>query len=69
MKSSGDRPRIHIVGGPGSGKTTLAKQLAGLLGVPAYDLDVVAYERGAGRKRDLEVRREGVARLARRPAG
>lgn len=56
--------RIHIVGGPGSGKTTLAKQLAGLLVVGAYELDSIAYTGGAGRKRDLELRRADVERLA-----
>ena len=48
--------RIHIVGGPGSGKTTLAHQLAEKLHAPAYDLDVVAFEHGAGAKRPLDRR-------------
>lgn len=42
--------RIHIVGGAGSGKTTLAQQLGAQLAVPCYDLDEVAYEGGFGRK-------------------
>jgi adenylate kinase family enzyme len=33
------RKRIHIIGGPGSGKTYAASQLSHRLGIPAYDLD------------------------------
>lgn len=31
--------RIHIIGGPGCGKTYTARHLSSLLGIPAYDLD------------------------------
>jgi len=48
--------RIHIIGGPGSGKTTLATQLAAKLNAPTYDLDVVAFENGAGAKRNIDLR-------------
>jgi adenylate kinase family enzyme len=48
--------RIHIVGGPGSGKTTLATRLGHLLAAPVHDLHTVAYETGAGRKRELALR-------------
>lgn len=48
--------RIHIIGGPGSGKTILAGQLGDLLGVTPYDLDVIGYEGGAGAKRPLDLR-------------
>ena len=34
--------RIHIVGGPGSGKTSLATQLAARTGLPVHHLDDVA---------------------------
>jgi adenylate kinase family enzyme len=33
------RPRIHIIGGPGSGKSYVAAKLAEHFGIPAYDLD------------------------------
>lgn len=33
--------KLYITGGPESGKTTYAKQLAQTLGVPCYDLDNV----------------------------
>lgn len=34
--------RIHVIGGPGTGKTTLAGALGGVLGVPVIHLDDVA---------------------------
>lgn len=40
--------RIHIVGGPGSGKTTLAGALALHFGTTAHDLDNVALSEGTG---------------------
>lgn len=36
-------PRIYIIGGPGSGKTTLAKDLAALAGSERFDLDGYAW--------------------------
>ncbi len=33
------KPRIHIIGGPGGGKSFVAAELSRRLGVPAYDLD------------------------------
>src|SRR4051812_11565326 len=60
--------RIHIIGGPGSGKTTLARRLSARLSVPAYDLDTIAYESGAGRKRPLDMRLTDVRRIAADPA-
>jgi len=35
--------RVFIIGGPGSGKTTLADRLAASMGVPSYDLDWVGF--------------------------
>jgi len=37
-----DVGRIHITGGPGSGKTWLATRLSGQLGVPCFDQDGTA---------------------------
>jgi hypothetical protein len=60
--------RIHIVGGPGSGKTTLARQVATAGALPVYDLDAVGYEGGAGPKRALDLRLADVRRIAAEPA-
>lgn len=59
--------RIHIVGGPGSGKTTLARQLAAQIEVPFFDLDFTGYEQGAGAQRPLELRLAEVSQIAVRP--
>ncbi len=36
--------KIHILGGPGSGKTTLAQSLSSQFHIPHYDLDTVNLE-------------------------
>lgn len=59
--------RVHIVGGAGSGKTTLAQSLSERLGVPRYDLDLIGYEGGAGAKRELQSKRDDVQRIAALP--
>lgn len=63
MERSGVQ-KIHIIGGGGSGKTTLAQQLSALINVPHYALDAVAYEGGAGEKRSLATREAEVARIS-----
>jgi adenylate kinase family enzyme len=39
------RLRIHIIGGPGSGKSFVAAELSRRLGLPAYDLDDLFWNR------------------------
>ena len=60
--------RIHIIGRPGSGKTTLAQQLSDALHIPWYDLDVVAYEGGFGKKIPLEMRMTSLQQISAQPA-
>lgn len=38
--------KIHILGGPGSGKTTLAHELSTRLNIPHYDLDLLGQKNG-----------------------
>lgn len=39
--------RIHIIGGPGSGKTYLARRLSELYGIPCYDLDDIFWDKSS----------------------
>ena len=51
--------KIHIIGGPGSGKTFLAQKLSAQLGIPHYDLDALQWDNTAlnyGTKRDAQER-------------
>ena len=41
--------KIHIIGGPGSGKTWLEKQLSHKYNVPTFDLDDIFWDRHADR--------------------
>ena len=43
------KPRIHIIGGSGSGKSYIAAKLAQRFAVPAYDLDELFWDHAAGR--------------------
>ncbi len=60
--------RIHIIGGTGSGKTTLARKLGTRLGITFYDLDEVGYEGGFDAKRPLDVRLADLKRIAAQPS-
>ncbi|MDD5263240.1 MAG: adenylate kinase [Candidatus Bipolaricaulis sp.] len=48
--------RINVVGTCGSGKTTVAKSLAGLLGFPHVELDALFWRSGWGEATDPELR-------------
>jgi adenylate kinase family enzyme len=56
--------KMHIIGGPGSGKTWLAEHVSATFNVPAFDLDDIFWDRSANRygvrnspeKRDAELR-------------
>ena len=39
--------RIHVLGGPGSGKTYVAAKIAAALGIQAYDLDDLFWDSSA----------------------
>lgn len=51
--------KIHIIGGPGSGKTFLADKLSEQYGIPHYDLDDLQWDNAAndyGTKRQAQER-------------
>ncbi|HLJ80565.1 MAG TPA: hypothetical protein VKT52_03690, partial [Ktedonobacterales bacterium] len=53
--------RVHVIGGPGTGKTTLSYQLADILDVPLFELDEIA---GAGPAPAFRMQRPLARRLA-----
>lgn len=71
QRSDSQLARIHIIGGPGSGKSTLSRQIAERLGVPVFELDTVA---GSGpapafrMERSLSQRLDDAERIAASPA-
>lgn len=63
--------RIHVLGGPGSGKSYTAAQIATLFSIEAYDLDDLFWDRSAltyGVKADKEKRDQTLAALVMRDA-
>lgn len=56
--------RIHIIGGAGSGKTTLARTLGARLDLPVYHLDEIYLGHGSQAERLLDVLFADVHRIA-----
>lgn len=62
--------RIHIIGGPGSGKTYLAKKLSAMLGISSHDLDEIFWDNSSnsyGTRNPPEVRHVLLQELLHRP--
>ncbi len=59
--------RIYITGGPGSGKTTLAKRISRQFNIHCYEMDFTGWENGFGAERPLEVRLCDVHEIAAQP--
>ena len=60
------KPRIHIIGGPGSGKSYAAAKLAKHFGIPAYDLDELFWDHSAlhyGVRAEVEQRDQRLATI------
>jgi adenylate kinase family enzyme len=68
FKSRDKLKRIHIVGGPGSGKTTLAHQIGARLGIEVYELDLIAFTGPEYSERALSECLADVSLIANRPA-
>lgn len=60
--------RIHIIGGPGSGKTTLARDIGACLGVEVYELDQIAFTGRDFTQRPINERMADIHLIAHRPA-
>ena len=59
--------RVHVIGLPSSGKTTLAKGLSSRLGVPHHDLDALAFVDDRWTLRPIAERDDLVARILAKP--
>jgi adenylate kinase family enzyme len=60
--------RILIIGNSGTGKSTLASALAGLVHAPVIDLDLLHWEEdGYGRKRDEDAARQMTLEVSSQP--
>jgi len=67
MKTRENFSRIHIIGGPGSGKTTLARALGAQLKAEVYELDQVAFTGRDFEERPFPDRATAVYGIANRP--
>lgn len=68
LKSNANFKRIHIIGGPGSGKTTLARNIGSRLGIETFELDQIAFTGQDFTERPFSDRVADIARVANRPA-
>jgi adenylate kinase family enzyme/ribosomal protein S27AE len=68
LKNQDKLKRIHIVGGPGSGKTTLAHEIGTRLGIEVYELDLIAFTGPDYIQRTLSERLADISLIANRPA-
>lgn len=59
--------RIHIIGGPGSGKTTLAHKIGSRLGIEVHELDLIAFTGPDYMQRELSERLTDVSSIASSP--
>ena len=59
--------RIHIVGGPGSGKTTLAHEIGTRLGIQVHELDSIAFMGPDYAERGLSERLADISTIASQP--
>ena len=59
--------QIHIIGGPGAGKTTLAKRLSQSLNVETHKLDEIAYDPDSRSKQPLSSRLGQINSIASKP--
>ena len=60
--------RIHIVGGPGAGKSTLARRLASKLDTESHKLDDIAFDPQTGAAKPLSSRIRGIDSIAAKSA-
>ncbi|KAJ7187213.1 hypothetical protein C8R46DRAFT_1172042 [Mycena filopes] len=61
--------RVHLTGNSGVGKSTLGKELAGLLGVPFISIDTLFWTPGWGHRTNEELRAKVEEALADAPNG
>ncbi|MDA1280933.1 MAG: hypothetical protein O3B95_13020 [Chloroflexi bacterium] len=63
------RRKIYITGGGGSGKTTLARRLAGATGIPCFELDAILWtDSKTGERVPSSERQRLIGEIASRPS-